>query len=152
MAVLQNVARNCSGVCKPHSDWWSFDSLEIATEREAAACAAAEADMVWCAANACESLPQAVIAWADLWSAHREGEGGLVALLGCPSDYAIEQSPSWAYLRWLARETGAVLFAQRIECGCRRVTEPPPLHPLLSGWFPTQIEPERGYRRWGINE
>lgn len=126
--------------------------LEVAAEREAAACAAADADMVWFAANACESLPEAVRAWAVLWSAYREREGALVALLRCPSDYAIEQSPSWAYFRWLANETGSVLFAQRFECDCQRLAEPLPPLSLPSGWLPAQVEPEHGYARWGINE
>lgn len=152
MGVLRNVARNCSPTCKLHSDWWSFDMLEVAAEREAAACAAAAADMIWWAANACEALPESVRRWAELWSAYREGECALVVLLRCPSDYAIEQSPSCAYLRWLAQETRAVLFTQRFECGCRRVAEPPPLPSFASGWFPMPSEPERGYARWGINE
>lgn len=67
MSVLRNVARRCSAVSKLHSDWWSFDMLKTATERDTAARAAAKADMVWCATNACEGLPEVVTMWTDLW-------------------------------------------------------------------------------------
>jgi len=152
VAVFHRIARKCSRLCQLHSDWWSFDTLEAAPQREAAACAAATADMIWWATNACESLPEGVRAWADLWSGRREREGALVALLRCPSDYAIEQSPSWAYVCWLAREARTVLFAQRFECDCRRLARPPGVPLLVSGWHPVQSEPEPHPLQWGINE
>jgi hypothetical protein len=153
MTVLRNVSRHSSGVCKLHSDWWSFDMLQAASEREAAARAAAEADMIWCAAPACEALPEAVTTWRDSWLACRnESECALVALLRCPAGYVIERSPSRAYLCRLARATGLELFVQRFECDCRASVEARSQPSMRSDWFPIESRPERGHIRWGINE
>jgi hypothetical protein len=136
-----------------NSDWLGFDMLEAATEREAAACAAADADMVWCAANAGEKLPRAVELWADLWSAHRsETECALVALLRCPAGYVIERSPARVYLVRLARAAGLELFVQRFDCD-RRASVTAPSQPLIrNDSFPMESEPGRGQIHWGINE
>lgn len=153
MGVLRNTARHCSGVCRFHSDWWSFDMLQAAVEREAAACAAAHADMIWCATNACEVLPASVTAWTDSWSTHR-GESGcaLVALLCCPAGYTVEQSPPRTFLCRLARAAGLEFFAQRFECDCHGPAQTPSPLVVVNDWFPVRTEPERGHIRWGINE
>lgn len=153
MSVLRNTARHCSAVCKLHSDWWSFDMLEAASEREAAGCAAADADMIWCSTHACEGLPEAVQMWTDSWSAfHAESERALVALLRCPAGYVVEQSPSRAYLCRLARTAGLELFVQRFDCDCRASVETRSQPPLRHDWFPLPSAPERGHSHWGINE
>ncbi len=153
MSVLRNTARHCSAVCKLHSDWWSFDMLETASEREAAAHAAAHADMIWCATNACEVLPASVTAWAEKWSARRdETDGALVALLRCPVGYAVEQSPPRVCLCRFAQAAGLEFFAQRFACDCDGPARTPSPFALLNGWFPLPSEPERGYRHWGLNE
>jgi hypothetical protein len=139
--VLRNLARNCAPVCEIHSEWWSFESLDAAAEREVAACAAADADMIWCATHACEGLPESVRTWAGLWSSYRgEGNRALVVLLRGPSAYRIEQSPSWTYLCWLAERAGTMLFAHRFECDCRRRAELPSPPSLMSGRFPHSNE------------
>lgn len=153
MEVLRNTARHCSSVCKLHSDWWSFDMLEAASEREAAARAAARADMIWCSTPAREALPEAVTTWTDSWLACRnESECALVALLRCPAGYVIEQSPSRTYLCRLARAASLELFVQRFDCDCRAPIEVPSQPPLRHDWFPLPSEPERGHSHWGINE
>jgi hypothetical protein len=157
MGMLRDVARNCSAVCKLHSDWWSFDVLQAAHEREAAARVAADADMIWCAANACESLPESARMWANSWSAGRtcrnESECALVALLRCPAEYVMERSPSWTFLSRLARSAGMELFVQRVDCDCHAsvATRSQPL--LQNDWFPLENRPDRAQVRWyGINE
>lgn len=121
-AVFRNITCNCASICTLHADWWSFESLEATSVRETAACVAADADMIWYATNAGERLPEAVRAWAHLWVAHRRYTGALVVLLGCPSDYPIEQSPAWTYFCWLAREARTDLFAQRFDSGWQGLT------------------------------
>ncbi len=153
MSVLRNTARHCSVVCKLHSDWWSFDMLQAASEREAAAHAAADADMIWCATNACKVLPASVRAWTDSWSArHGKADGALVALLRCPAGYAVEQSPPRVYLCRFAQAAGLEFFAQRFEWDCGRPAQTPSPFALLNGWFPLPSDPERGHSHWGINE
>ncbi len=153
MSVLHSTARHCSAVCKLHSDWWSFDMLEAASEREAAADAAAHADMIWCAANACEVLPASVTTWAERWSARRdETDGAVVALLRCPAGYTVEQSPPRVCLCRFAQAAGLEFFTQRFDCDCGRLARTPSPFALLNGWFPLPSEPERGHSHWGINE
>jgi hypothetical protein len=155
MSVLRNTARHCSAVCKLHSDWWSFDMLEAASEREAASNAAAHADMIWCATNACEVLPPSVTVWAERWSARRdETDGALVALLRCPAGYAVEQSPPRVYLCHFAQAAGLEFFAQRFDCDCRASIGARLQATLGNEWYPYPVEsrPERGQIHWGINE
>jgi len=153
MTVLRNVSRHCSAICKLHSDWWSFDMLQAAGEREAAARAAADADMIWCSTDACAGLPEAVRTWTGSWSAcHAQSERALVALLRCPAGYVIERSPARAHLCRLARAAGLELFVQRFDSDCRDPLDVPAQPPLSPDWFPLPGEPEHGHSHWGINE
>lgn len=156
MGLLHNIARNCSSLCKLRSDWWSFDALQVTNEREAAARTAADADMIWCAADACESLPEAAKLWANLWSECRRCKAtdcALVALLRCPAGYIVERSPSWTFLSRMARGAGMDLFVQPVDCDCHAsasVLSQPRLH---NNWFSPESRPERNQVRWyGINE
>lgn len=156
MGLLRDVAHNCSALCKLRSDWWSFDALQVTDEREAAARTAAEADMIWCAANACESLPEAARLWANLWSECRRckvTDCALVALLRCPAGYFIERSPSWMFLSRMARTAGMELFVQRVDCDCHAsaITQPQALS--QHDWFPMEGRADRHQFRWyGIND
>lgn len=154
MGALRDIAGNCSAVCKLHSDWWSFEMLDTTNEREMAAFAAADADMIWCAANACEALPESVRTWTDSWSACRnESEGALVALLRCPAGYILERSPSWMALSRLARTAGLELFTQRFDCDCAVSVAARPQLFLKNDWLPPESRPDRSQVRWyGINE
>ena len=145
--LLRNVARNCSTVCKLDSVWWSFDTLESASVREAAARAAAEADMIWCSTHACEALPERVRAWVDAWSEFKgESDAALVALLRCPPNYKVEHSPARAYLSQAAQAVGMELFVHRFDCACGASLNPLPAVPL-------QIHPDwQQFHHGGINE
>jgi hypothetical protein len=154
MRVLGDVACQCSGVCELSSVWWSFDTLNLADVRQAAARAAAEADMIWFAADAGEVLPDAVQQWIEAWSPHRtSSDGALVALMRCPPDYAIEQSHSYTCLRGLARAVGLDFFLRRFDSESRPsvITQPP--SSLPNSRLTVQNDPNRGQARWwGINE
>ena len=157
MGLLHDVARNCSALCKLRSDWWSFDALQAAQEREAAARVAADADMIWCAANACENLPECARMWANSWTACRTcrkgSECALVALLRCPAGYIVERSPSWMFLSRMASAAGMELFVQRVDCDCHASASALSQLPLHNDWFPLESRPDRNQVRWyGINE
>lgn len=152
--VLRNVARNSSAVCKLDTVWWSFDTLASADVREAAARAAAEADMIWCSTHACEALPEKVRAWVDAWSEFKtESDAALVALLRCPSNYKVEQSPSRAYLSQVAQAVGMELFVQRFDCACGASLNRPPSVQLQIRTRIDEYHPDwQQIRHWGINE
>lgn len=154
--LFSNVARQCAPVCEFCSSWWSFDVLADSKLRKSAAQAAGVADMIWCSADACEAFPIAVRAWVDEWCPLKHGaESALVALLRCPFNYPVEQSPAGVSLSELARSTGMELFMETFDgtiqqpLGAR--TKPfmqairPPLG--LRDW-PNPSQP----RWWGINE
>jgi hypothetical protein len=153
--VLCNVARNCSAVCKLDAAWWSYEALASASEREGAARAAAEADMIWCSTHACEALPERVTKWVEAWlPQQQESNNALVALLRCPRDYQFEKSPSRAYLIQAAQSTSLQLFVRRFNCDCRqslrfphRASSLPDNLPVVEKW-PNSHQ----IRGWGINE
>ena len=153
--VLCNVARNCSAFCKLDTAWWSYEALASASVREAAARAAAEADMVWCSTHACEALPDQVTSWVEAWLPHQqESAGALVALLRCPRDYQVEKSPSRAYLSEAAQSAGMELFVQRFDCDCRQSLHFPHRASFLLE-NPSVVEEwpnSHQIRGWGINE
>ena len=156
MGLLRDVAHNCSALCKLRSDWWSFDALQVTDEREAAARTAADADMIWCAANACESLPEAARLWANLWSECRQckaADCALVALLRCPAGYVVERSPSWMFLSRMAHTSGMELFVQRVDCDSHDSASILAQPRLRNDWFPLENRRDRNQLRWyGINE
>ena len=152
--VLRNIARNCAGLCELDTVCWSFDTLASASVREAAARAAAEADMIWCSTHACEALPEKVRAWVDAWSEFRtESDAALVALLRCPPNYKIEHSPARAYLSQAAQAVGMELFVQRFDCVYSESPDLPPSMPLQMSNRINEYHPDwQHVRHWGINE
>lgn len=154
MRVLSDVARQCSSVCEINAAWWSFDTLASVNVRPTAVRLAGDSDMIWFSTHACEALPKPVTEWVEAWLPHRsEPTGALVALLRCPSNYKVEQSPSRAYLEELARATGMELFVQRFDCACDPSLNQPPAAPLQIRNRIDEYDPNwQPVRHWGINE
>lgn len=153
--LLRNVAGSCSTVCKVDPVWWSFDVLTSAFVREAAARAAAEADMIWCSTHACEPLPETVRAWVDAWCEFKgDSDAALVALLRCPPNYNVEHCPTRAYLSQAAQEAGMEIFVQRFDCACGdSLNAPSTMSSMRLSYEITEDHPNwHQFRHWGINE
>ena len=148
---LQSLANRCNSICRFDSTWWSFESLAAPEMREAAAHAAAAANLVWCSACACEPLPDTVKAWLEDWSAQeRKVDTALVAMLRCPLAGDFEHSPTRLCLCAVARASAMELFERKLVCDC------PQQHSSLTKTeIPLQLvnQPEgQAHRGWGINE
>ena len=156
MRVLHNVGEECSTDCKLSVVWWSFDTLSAEHGQTMGTDLANEADMVWCSTNACEALPESLKACVAAWaSTRREAERALVALLRCPPDYKMEQSPARTYLGQLAEAAGIELFVQRFDCGCTNSAGPRPPTSKPPSAHETPFEerhPCQQFRHWGLNE
>ncbi len=148
---LQRIANRCPLVGDFESTWWSFDALKQPREVQEAARAAAEADLIWCSACACEPLPKEVAAWVRQWSVdHSKPDAALVSLLRCPLSGDFERSPTRLCLCNAARVAGVEFFERRLVCDCPQADDPltgigiPPPAAGTPG--------DRQIRWWGINE
>ena len=129
--------------------------LSTASFKQTAAEMARQADMIWCSTHACQPLPHVVKSWVDEWSqSRRESDAALVALLRCPPNYKVEDSPARAYLSQAARVAGMDLFVQRFDCACDVSFDPSAsaLSEHFSGAIIEDQANRQQIRHWGINE
>lgn len=148
---LQRIANRSPSVGDFQSSWWSFEALEHPQERQKAARAAAEADIIWCSSCACEPLPDAVRAWMHNWSAHKgKPDAALVSCLRCPLNGDFEQSPTRLCLCKAALAAGAEFFERRLVCDCPQADNP--LRGMAMPPLPLNPPGEKQIRWWGINE
>ena len=93
------------------SSWWSFEQLCQERFAEAAARAAASADVIGFVSAAPGDLPFPVKAWIERWLAKKEDrDAALVALVGRESDGTQTPSPMQQYLEHIAKEAGLAFF------------------------------------------
>jgi hypothetical protein len=152
---LQSIADHCTLLCEFHSNWWSFETLRAACEREQADRAAAEADMIWCAACVCKPLPNPVKTWLKEWLARKhKAVAALVVLLRCPPRHDFERTPNRLCMWRDAQAAGVDFFAGRFNCACERVAKEHSRAALRNGYekSSTVSQPIRPVVDRGINE
>jgi len=142
--------------CSCQSTWWNLASLNDPETCHAAARAATEADVIWCAACACQPLPHAVRGWMQEWAAQQhKADATLVALLRCPLEGDVGTSPTRLCLCAAAREAGLEFCEQRVICNCGDCETDygrwESHQPELPRPIPFSVE-DRPTCGWGINE
>ncbi len=91
---------------------WRFDVLGIPEFRNAAASAAAKADLVIVSKSDCSELPAKVREWLDMWMwLIDQTNPALIALFGAPRS---ESAPIRAQLRNVTRNNGIDFFSAAI--------------------------------------
>jgi hypothetical protein len=102
--VCERLARSFWEEVEFEIDWWRFRYLADPEIGQAAARAAADADVVVVAAQAGHELPAPVRNWMEKWVTRRTGrESVLVALIGTKGGWAADRLPVCAYLRTVAQ-------------------------------------------------
>lgn len=103
--------------------WWRFRYLEDPDIAQAAAQAAAQADILLFSASGHHELPEEVRSWSELWIPMRAGrEGVLLVLTEDTDDSELSASPLFQSLRNLARRAS-------MDC-LPRMTDDPWVTPL----------------------
>jgi hypothetical protein len=86
--------------------WWRFRFLQDPDIAQAAAEAAAAADVLLVSAVRQDDPPDEVRQWVELWIPRRSAEGVLFALLGDDASTEVTASPLRTYLQTVARRAG----------------------------------------------
>jgi hypothetical protein len=141
--------------------WWRFRYLADPKIAEAAAIAAAQADLLIFAAGGDSEPPSELVEWVDRWMSLRSGESGLlVPLVHPPTMETMEQSPLRHLLEKIAEDTGLECLAPEelanrpllpgpVERLQRRATQ---VTGLLSNILKNTGQPPAPPGHWGINE
>jgi len=96
--------------------WWRFDFLRDSDIIQAAAQAAARADLIFISAHATRELPSAVQTWIETWLRRRESKRGvLAALIGTEEDTLRGLTPIHVYLREAAQRANMDYLPQSMD-------------------------------------
>jgi hypothetical protein len=149
--LCDSVLAQFWGVLDFDFSWWGFDLLQTPALLQAAAEAAARAQLIVVSAHAGQRLPAPAEAWVARWRALRTIKGGILAgLIGTVQERGTV--PLTLYLSQVAREA-RMGFVPRLAPGSAKAQ---PLDRSASGQiFATlsrMLDPHASPSHWGINE